>query len=103
MLKMIWRRCVDCLSVANEVFFIGYSLPVADRHSRYIFRCGFHNQKEGLPSDDDEKREPASGPAKVYVVDPDNSAFRRIEPIAGENCLWIASTAKRWLREGIEK
>jgi hypothetical protein len=100
MLKMIWRRCVDCLSVANEVFFIGYSLPVADRHSRYIFRWGFHNQKEGQPSDDDEGRAPASGPAKVYVVDPDNSAFRRIESIAGEKCAWIASTAKRWLREG---
>jgi len=99
MLKTIWRRCVDCLSVAKEVFFIGYSLPNADMHSRYICRCGFHNQKEGRPSADETERENPSGPAKVYVINPDNSAFRRIEPIVGEKCLWIPSTAKRWLRE----
>jgi len=102
MLKTIWRRCVDCLSVAKEIFFVGYSLPVADIHSRYIFRCGFHNQKEGRPSDEEEGREAHTGPAKVYVVNPDNSAFRRIEPIVGEKCSWIPLTAKRWLREEVE-
>jgi hypothetical protein len=44
MLQWVWANCVDALSRASHVYFLGYSLPPADWHSRYIFRCGCHNQ-----------------------------------------------------------
>jgi hypothetical protein len=96
MMQRIWRACVDCLSVAKRVFFVGYSLPTADWHSRYIFRCGFHNQREGRPHNGKDRGRP-TGPGKVYVVNPDNSAFRRIELVADRRCVWLPITAKEWV------
>jgi hypothetical protein len=98
MMKQIWKRCVDCLSVAKRVYFLGYSLPEADWHSKYVFRCGFHNQTEGFP--------PLAGPrgrkegkAEVFVVNPDVLAFRRIEATVGWNCRWIPTTIAQWLTD----
>jgi len=97
MLQRIWRRSVDCLSVARNIYFLGYSLPAADWHSRYIFRCGFHNQIEGRPLDSGG-RERRTGRAKVFIVNPkDSDAYNRIQTTAGWNCTWIRSSVKDWL------
>lgn len=83
MLGSVWRRCGDAIGKADRIFFLGYSLPVADWHSRYIFRCGFHKPQGTLP--------------KVTVVNPDSAAFRRIESIFGRRCTWVPKTVARWL------
>lgn len=97
MMKHIWKRCVDVLSTAHRVYFLGYSLPSADWHSRYIFRCGFHNQIEGLPLTGGTRAK-RTGKAKVTVVNPDNSAVQRIETTCGVKARWIDSTIRTWLR-----
>ena len=98
MLKRIWQRCVDVLSKGEKVYFLGYSLPPADWHSRYIFRCGFHNQQEGLPVD--HGREKPTGRSRVWVVNPDPGVFRRIESIVGWKCKWVPKRIGEWLRVG---
>jgi len=98
MLRMVWKRCVETLSVAKKVYFLGYSLPIADWHSRYILRCGFHNQKEGLPLNG--KRAKPTGKSKVHVVNPDPAAFRRIEAVVGWHCEWVPTTVSQWLEAG---
>lgn len=99
MMKQIWKRCVDRLSVAKQVYFLGYSLPEPDWHSRYVFRCGFHNQAEGVPSSKGPRGRP-TGRAEVFVVNPDLLAFRRIEATVGWNCKWIPKTIAEWLTGG---
>ncbi len=96
MMKHIWKRCVDALSTAEQVYFLGYSLPPADWHSRYIIRFGFHNQIEGLPLEGGG-RMAATGRAKVYVVNPDNAAFNRIEAACNVKARWIDKTVFEWL------
>ncbi len=98
MLKRIWQRCVDVLSKAGRVYFLGYSLPPADWHSRYILRCGFHNQRKGLPLNGG--REKATGRAKVWVINPDAGVFRRIESIVGWECTWVPKRISEWLGVG---
>jgi hypothetical protein len=101
MLRRIWRTSVDCLSVAKRIYFLGYSLPAADWHSRYIFRCGFHNQVEGRPLDKGG-REKSTGRAAVFVVNPkDKKAYKRIQTTAGYDCVWIRSKVKEWLRKSV--
>lgn len=95
MLKRIWKTCVDVLSVARKVYFIGYSLPMADWHSRYILRCGFHNQVEGIPLNGDRAR--PTGRSRVYVVNPNRAAFRRIEGVVGWECEWVPKRVSEWL------
>jgi len=94
MLRHIWLRCVDILSTARTVYFLGYSLPAADWHSRYILRCGFHNQREGLPHG--KARHSPTGGASVIIVNPDSAAFRRIESVVGRECCWIPSRISEW-------
>jgi hypothetical protein len=98
MMQHIWKRCVDSLSTAKEVYFIGYSLPLADWHSRYIIRCGFHNQIEGLPISNGRRTAP-TGPSKVVIVNPDNVAFQRIETTCGLKARWVDKTVKEWLKK----
>ncbi len=95
MLRMVWKRCVETLSIASEVYFLGYSLPIADWHSRYILRCGFHNQEEGLPLNG--KRAKPIGKSRVYVVNPDRVALQRIETVVGWKCEWIPMRISQWL------
>jgi len=95
MLRRIWRRCVDVLSTARTVYFLGYSLPAADWHSRYILRCGFDNQVQGLPWG--KRRRSPTGPAKVTIVNPDPSAFTRIEAVVGAHCRWVPKRISDWL------
>ena len=67
--EAIWKRVVSEISRAAEVCFLGYSLPIADFHSRFIMRCGFFNQEHGeiLPSG---SREDPTGRSAVTIAKP---------------------------------
>lgn len=104
--RQLWRRCTDVLSTPKELFFLGYSLPPADLHSQYIFRCGFHNQIEGrLKNDGTRQRHASTGPAKVTIINPDRDAALRIEAVAGTNirCNWVPKKIEDWLEDGSQR
>lgn len=81
----LWKRCTEALSKARKIYVLGYSLPEADLQAHFIFRCGFHNQIEGMIKNASERTEP-TGPAQVTVVNPDAAAARRLEHVAGKDC-----------------
>ena len=86
--RELWQKCTSWLSAANKVFFLGYSLPEADYHARFILRCGFHNQTEG-ELDKRNRRKNPTGPAEVIIVNPDCEAARRIkESVSPEHKCW---------------
>ena len=91
--EKLWRKCTSHLSTAKRVFFLGYSLPVADYHARFILRCGFHNQYEG-ELDKCNRRKKPTGPAEVVIVNPNHEAVRRIKESfpPGNKCRWFATT-----------
>ena len=84
----IWRNCVASLSSASKVVFLGYSLPDADLHARFILRCGFHNQVDGELLRG--KRADPTGKSEVVIVNPDQHAASRIERGVGNHirCDW---------------
>lgn len=96
--RRLWNRCTDVLSTPRELIFLGYSLPLADQHAQFIFRCGFHNQLEGRlkPNGGRYRR---TGPAKVTIVNPDPQAAKRIRAVAGPrfHCKWIPKRISDWL------
>jgi hypothetical protein len=96
--QQLWKNCVDLLSTAKEVVFLGYSLPAADLQAQFIFRCGFYNQLHGRLKKDGS-RHAATGPAKVIIVNPEQDAARRIEAVAGPeiNCIWFPKRIQEWL------
>ena len=87
-----WQRqnCADVLSTPKRLVFLGYSLPAADLHAQFIFRCGIHNQTHGRIKDAHGRFLP-TGPAEVTIVNPDQDAARRIEAVAGPKiqCTWV--------------
>ena len=99
--EKLWRSCTSYLSTAKRVFFLGYSLPVADYHARFILQCGFHNQYEG-ELDKWNRRKKPTGPAEVTIVNPDHEAVRRIKESVppGNKCRWFPTTIEdsdlRW-------
>ena len=95
MLRELWDTSVRALSTAKRVYFLGYSQPEADWHSRYILRCGFYNQENGAPHNGTRRK--ATGQASVIVVNPDPGAFHRIETTVGWQCQWIPSSVGEWL------
>jgi hypothetical protein len=100
--RQLWRRCTDMLSTPKELVFLGYSLPLADLHAQFIFRCGFHNQVKGrLKEDGGTERHTSTGPAKVTIVNPDQDAARRIEAVAGPDikCIWVPKRIQDWLED----
>jgi hypothetical protein len=96
--RELWNRCTDVLSTAKKLIFLGYSLPAADLHAQFIFRCGFHNELEGRLRKNGG-RYPATGSAKVIIVNPDQAAARRIEAVAGPHirCGWVPKQIENWL------
>ena len=96
--KRIWNGCTEILSTPQKLVFLGYSLPAADLHSQFIFRCGFHNQIEGRLRKDGTRHNP-TGPAKVIIVNPDQDAARRIEAVAGPrvSCSWVPKRIQEWV------
>ena len=98
--ELLWQNCVQALSKARRVIFLGYSMPLADVHAQFIMRCGFHNQDEGELTMA-EKREPPVGPAKVVIVNPDGGAAKRIAAIIGpkHKCTWISTPISAWVED----
>lgn len=98
--RRLWNHCTDVLSTPKKLVFLGYSLPSADLHTQFILRCGFHNQLEGRLRGD-RKRYPATGPADVIIVNPNQDAARRIEMTAGPKirCTWIPKRIDNWLEQ----
>jgi hypothetical protein len=97
--KKLWQEVVAVLSKASEVRFLGYSLPVADIHARFILRCGFHNQEYG-ELQDEETRAPPTGRAKVTIVDPNDEGPKRLREAIGWSCDWQRSTIESWVQKG---
>lgn len=99
--QRLWNTCTEVLSTPERLIFLGYSLPTADLQAQFIFRCGFYNQTHGRIKDADSRR-PATGPAEVIIVNPDQDAAKRIESVAGPTiqCTWIPKNIEDWLGEG---
>lgn len=98
--KRLWQNCTDVLSTPKRLVFLGYSLPAADLHAHFIFRCGFHNQLNGRIKDN-TSRYPATEAAEVIIVNPDQEAARRIEAVAGSQvpCTWVPRRVQDWIGE----
>jgi hypothetical protein len=98
--RRLWNRCTEILSTPRKLIFLGYSLPAADLHAQFIFRCGFHNQMEGRLREDGA-RHIATAPARVIIVNPDQEAARRIEAVAGPqiSCTWMPQRIDEWLQK----
>jgi len=93
----IWKHSTELLSTAKRIIFLGYSLPADDLQARYILRCGFHNQIEGVIVEDG--RDPPTGNSSVLVVNPDHEAVKRISDIVnpGVKVSHPAETVEQWL------
>lgn len=96
--QRLWNNCTEVLSTPRKIVFLGYSLPAADLHAQFIFRCAFYNQLYGRIKDAEERYSP-TGPAEVIIVNPDQDAAKRIESVAGPNirCKWIPKRIQDWL------
>jgi hypothetical protein len=94
----LWRETVSVLSRAKKVVFLGYSMPANDLHVQFIMRCGFYNQTEGMPTRG-RKRTAGTGAADVVIVNPDQSAARRIAAVVGSTpqCRWISLPVGDWV------
>lgn len=97
--RSLWRETVAVLGGATEVRFLGYSLPDADFHARFILRCGFHNQTSGAIAVGGG-RLPATGPARVTIVDPWRKAHTRIRAAVGWRCHSHRQTIADWINTG---
>jgi hypothetical protein len=96
--RQLWKNTTDILSTPKKIIFLGYSLPEADLHAHFIFRCGFYNQLHGRLKADGT-RHPPTGAAEVIIVNPAADAAERIERVAGPkvHCNWIAKKIEDWL------
>jgi hypothetical protein len=100
--QRLWNHCTEVLSTPRKIVFLGYSLPAADLHAQFIFRCAFYNQLHGRIKDAGD-RFPATGAAEVIIVNPDQDAAKRIESVAGPSvrCNWIPKRIQDWLDESV--
>jgi len=98
--KRLWQNCTEVLSTPKRLVFLGYSLPAADLHAQFIFRCGFHNQLHGRIRDEDSRYD-ATGAAEVVIVNPAPDAAKRIKAVAGPSiqCSRIQKTIKDWVED----
>ncbi|GJL61234.1 MAG: hypothetical protein NPIRA03_40910 [Nitrospirales bacterium] len=96
----LWEKSTEILSTAKKLVFLGYSLPTADLHAQFIFRCGFHNQIEGRLKKGGTRHK-ATGSAHVIIINPDQEAARRIEGVAGPKvpCNWVPKRIEEWVIE----
>lgn len=95
----LWRKSVAAISEATEVRFLGYSLPDADFHARFILRCGFHNQEHGALTANGKRANP-TGRSKVTVVELNDAAHRRIESMVGWRCDFQNMKIEDWVTGG---
>ena len=96
--RQLWKNCTDVLSTPKRVVFLGYSLPEADLHAQFIFRCGFYNQIHGRLNADGTRHKP-TGPAEVIIVNPAMDASDRIKRVAGPgfSCHHISKKIENWI------
>jgi len=96
--RQLWKNCTDVLSTPKRVVFLGYSLPEADLHAQFIFRCGFYNQIHGRLKADGTRHRP-TGPAEVIIVNPAMDASDRIKRVAGPgfSCHHISKKIENWI------
>ncbi len=94
--KRLWQDSVSILSTASEVRFLGYSLPKADFHARFILRCGFYNQEHGELLSDGGRAQ-ATGRAKVTIVDIASEGPYRIREAVGWECEIISGDIADWV------
>ncbi len=96
--KKTMQQCVDVLGQANEIVFIGYSLPTSDFYAKFMLRCGFHSQEDGVIVSP-KKRSAPTGASKVIVVNPSRDAAVNIKQTINPNTEfeWVASTASDWM------
>jgi len=96
--RQLWKNCTDVLSTPKRVVFLGYSLPEADLHAQFIFRCGFYNQIHGRLKADGTRHKP-TGPAEVIIVNPAKDASDRIKRVAGPefSCHHISKKIENWI------
>src|ERR1700674_25714 len=97
--RRLWQETVSVLSTAGEVKFLGYSLPASDFPARFILRCGFHNQEFG-ELQKGGGRAPATGRAKVTIVDPGTDGPMRVKEAVGWECDWQQKTIANWIQSG---
>ena len=81
--QRLWNNCTNVLSTPRTLIFLGYSLPSADLHAQFIFRCGFHNQFEGRLKPTRGRFKP-TGPANVVIV----NLTRVRPPESGKSRVW---------------
>jgi hypothetical protein len=98
--QALWQKTMSCLSTAEKVTFLGYSMPEADLHAQFILRCGFYNQTQGQLKKGGGRTD-STGAAKVTIVNPDQGAARRIEAVLGRHakCKWLPKPVAQWVSE----
>jgi hypothetical protein len=97
--RRLWRQTVSVISTASEVRFMGYSLPTADFHARFILRCGLHNQESGELKRNGSRAH-ATGRARVTIIDPSADGAIRIEAAVGWPCQHHVQTIEDWVGGG---
>ena len=97
--KTLWQKCIEALSSAKRVVFLGYSMPSADLHAQFILRCGFNNQIKGKINN--ENRQKPMGAAEIIIVNPDLMAARRVESVVGPeySCKWVSTPVSEWVKQ----
>lgn len=96
--ESLWQRTVSAISTATEVRFLGYSLPRADFHARFILRCGFYNQEHGELIEGG--RAAPSGRSAVTIVDKGVEGPKRIRDAVGIPCRTRKMTIEDWVLTG---
>lgn len=96
----LWGQSLSVLCNATHVIFLGYSLPVADFHARFMLRNGFYNQENGGPQKSRSELNPKKR-ARVTIVDPDEIAAKRIEDTVGWKCEWHKMKIEDWVELGL--
>ncbi|MDY6991942.1 MAG: hypothetical protein SVR94_04960 [Pseudomonadota bacterium] len=100
--RRLWQRTTDLLSTAKNIYILGYSLPADDLHTRFIFRCAFHNQREGRLKGSG-KRYPATGNSNIYIVNPSNDIKARYQDIidSDANVVFIPKKVEDWILDDV--
>lgn len=94
--KHLWQETVHALSTATEVRVLGYSMAEIDFHARFVLRCGFYNQEHGELKGPSE-RAPATGRAKVVVVNTSKLPLKRIRAAVGWECEFHNQEIGEWI------
>ncbi len=76
----VWRGVYTSLCRADEIFFLGYSFPNEDLHSRFVFRAAIRTNII--------KKEKENKKIKLVVINPDESVILTYRTILGHNFIY---------------